>query len=86
MSPAGVARALALVAVGAVVGAADIGAADVATTPIDGPSTITRLATATCNGPASGASTAASLLRAAKWRDIELPVPCATAVTGSSAI
>ena len=51
MSPAGVARALALVAVGAVVGAADIGAADVATTPIDGPSTLTRLATAT-NGQA----------------------------------
>lgn len=46
MSPAGVARLLALVAVGAVVEAADI-----ATTPIDGPSTIARLATAT-NGQA----------------------------------
>lgn len=46
MSPAGVARALALVAVGAVVGVADV-----ATTAIDGPSTMTRLATAT-NGQA----------------------------------
>ena len=46
MSPAGAARALAFVVVGAIVGAADV-----TTTPIDGPSTITRLATAT-NGQA----------------------------------